>query len=132
MRFRAIGPLCVTLGILLAPVPASTHHSFSAEYDSTKPIKLQGLVTKVEWMNPHTYFYINVKDEKGKVTNWALEMGAPGALQKQGWTRNTLQIGDDVTVEASLAKDGSDKANASAVYKGGKKLGAASSAGAGN
>ena len=132
MRFRAIGPLCVTLGILLAPVPASTHHSFSAEYDSAKPIKLQGLVTKVEWMNPHTYFYINVKDENGKVTNWALEMGAPGALQKQGWTRNTLQIGDAVTVEASLAKDGSDKANASAVYKGGKKLGAASSAGAGN
>ena len=85
--------------------PVSTHHSFSAEYDITKPIKLQGLVTKVEWMNPHTYFYINVKDESGKVTNWALEMGAPGALQKQGWTRNTLQIGDEVTVEASLAKE---------------------------
>ena len=132
MRFRAIGSLSVAFGMLLASTTVSTHHSFSAEYDITKPIKLQGLVTKVEWMNPHTYFYINVKDENGKVTNWALEMGAPGALQKQGWTRNTLQIGDDVTVEASLAKDGSDKANASAVYKGGKKLGAASSYSAGN
>ena len=70
--------------MLLAPASVSTHHSFSAEYDITKPIKLQGLVTKVEWMNPHTYFYINVKDERGRVTNWALEMGAPGALQKQG------------------------------------------------
>ena len=105
MRFRAIGSLSVALGMLLAPAPVSTHHSFSAEYDIAKPIKLQGLVTKVEWMNPHTFFFINVKDESGKVTNWAFEMGAPGALQKQGWTRNTLQIGDEVTVEA-IARQG--------------------------
>ena len=132
MRFRAIGSLSVALGMLLAPAPVSTHHSFSAEYDSAKPIKLQGLVTKVEWMNPHTFFFINVKDESGKVTNWALEMGAPSALQKQGWTRNTLQVGDEVTVEGSLARNGSKLANANAVYKGGKKLGAASSSGQSN
>ena len=127
MRLRTIWLLGVVVGMALAPVSVSTHHSFSAEFDVNKPVKLQGLVTKIEWRNPQTYFYINVKDEGGKMTNWALEMGAPSALQKQGWTRNTLQIGDEVIVEASLAKDGSNKANASAVYKGGKKRGAASS-----
>jgi DNA/RNA endonuclease YhcR with UshA esterase domain len=132
MRFRTIGSVGVALGVLLAPAPVSTHHSFSAEYDITKPVTLKGLVTKVEWMNPHTFFFINVKDESGKVTNWALEMGAPSALQKQGWTRNTLQVGDEVTVEGSLARNGGKLANASAVYKGGKKMGAASSSGQSN
>lgn len=132
MRFRTLGSLGVAFGLLLAPARVSTHHSFSAEYDAAKPVKLEGIVTKVEWMNPHTFFFLNVKDESGKVTNWALEMGAPGALQKQGWTRNTLQIGDLVTVEGSLAKNGSHLANASAVFKGGKKLGAASSYGPSN
>lgn len=132
MRFRTIGSLGVALGLLLAPEQVSTHHSFSAEYDIAKPVTLKGLVTKVEWMNPHAFFFINVKDESGKVTNWALEMGAPSALQKQGWTRNSLQVGDEVTVEGSLARNGSQLANASAVYKGGKKLGAASSSGQSN
>lgn len=132
MRFRTIGSLGVALGVLWAAAPVSTHHSFSAEYDITKPVTLKGLVTKVEWMNPHTFFFINVKDESGKVTNWALEMGAPSALQKQGWTRNTLQVGDEVTVEGSLARNGSNLANANAVFKGGRKMGAASSAGQGN
>jgi DNA/RNA endonuclease YhcR with UshA esterase domain len=132
MRFRAVGSLGVALGVLLATAQVSTHHSFSAEYDIAKPVTLKGLVTKVEWMNPHTFFFINVKDESGKVTNWALEMGAPSALQKQGWTRNTLQVGDEVTVEGSLARNGSNLANASAVYRSGKKLGAASSSGQSN
>ena len=132
MRFRTIGSLGVALGMLLGPTPVSTHHSFSAEYDIAKPVTLKGLVTKIEWMNPHTFFFINVKDESGAVTNWALEMGAPSALQKQGWTRNTLQIGDEVTVEGSLARNGSKLANASAVFKGGKKMGAASSSGQSN
>jgi len=132
MRFRTIGSLGVALGVLLAAAPVSTHHSFSAEYDITKPVTLKGLVTKVEWMNPHTFFFINVKDQSGKVTNWALEMGAPSALQKQGWTRNTLQVGDEVTVEGSLARNGTNLANANAVFKGGRKMGAASSAGQGN
>ena len=76
------------LGLLLAAVPALGHHAFAAEYDINKPIKLTGSVTKVEWTNPHTWFYIDVKDETGKVTNWALEMGSPNGLLRSGWTRN--------------------------------------------
>jgi hypothetical protein len=113
----------------LAAVPLTAHHSFSSEYDATKPVTLEGLVTKVEWMNPHVYFYINVKDANGKVTNWALEMGAPSGLQRQGWTRNTLQVGDQVKVEGTLARNGTPLANARNVFKNGKKMGAASSEG---
>jgi hypothetical protein len=107
------------------------HHSFSAEFDSTKPFKMTGTVTKVEWMNPHTFFYIDVTDEKKKVTNWAMEMGSPNGLMRNGWTRNTMKIGDSVTVEGSLAKDGSPTGNARSVIltKTGQRLFAASSQG---
>jgi hypothetical protein len=88
------------------------HHSFTAEYDAAKPITLTGAVTKVEWMNPHARFYVDVKDETGKVTNWEFELGSPNALMRLGWTRNSLKSGDQVTVEGSLAKDGSKLANA--------------------
>jgi hypothetical protein len=117
------------LGLLLASVPAIAHHSFAAEFDAAKPIKLTGSVTKVEWMNPHTYFYIDVKDEKsGAVTNWGLEMGSPNGLMRQGWTRNSMKIGDVVTVEGSAAKDGSNIGNARSVsLAGGQKLFAGSS-----
>jgi hypothetical protein len=125
MRVR----LMVALGLLLAAVPVLAHHSFSAEYDASKPVTLEGVVTKVEWMNPHVYFYINVKDQAGKVTNWALEMGQPAGLARQGWTKNTLQVGDQVKVEGTLARNGTPLANARSVTKGGKKLGAASSEG---
>ena len=92
------------------------HHSFSAEFDANKPFKMTGTVTKVEWMNPHTFFYIDVKDEKtGKVTNWAMEMGSPNGLMRAGWTRNTMKAGDVVEVEGSLAKDGSPTGNARSV-----------------
>jgi hypothetical protein len=88
-----------------------------------------GTVTKIEWMNPHTYFYIDVKDESGKVVNWAFEMGSPNALMRQGWTRNSMKIGDQITVEGWLAKDGTKTANAKSVLLGGKRLFAASSNG---
>ena len=108
------------------------HHSFSAEFDASKPFKMTGAVTKVEWMNPHTFFYIDVTDEKTKkVTNWAMEMGSPNGLMRQGWTRNTMKTGDMVTVEGSLAKDGSPTGNARSVIlvKTGQKLFAGSSQG---
>jgi len=116
-------------GLFLAAMPVMAHHSFAAEYDSKKPVKLQGIVTKVDWMNPHVYFYIDVKDESGNITNWGLEMGPPNGLQRSGWTRNTMKIGDEVIVEGTLAKDGSNQANARSVTMAstGKKLGAASS-----
>jgi hypothetical protein len=129
MRVRLI----VALSLLLTATSVMAHHSFSSEYDSNKPVTLKGLVTKVEWQNPHVYFYINVKDEtSGAMANWALEMGAPSGLQRQGWTRNTLQVGDQVIVEGSRARNGTNLANARSVSKGGKKLGAASSEGQGN
>ena len=125
--FRALA-----LALFLLAMPLMAHHSFSAQYDSTKPIKLTGKVTKVEWTNPHIYFYIDVKDEKtGKVTNWALEMGSPNALMRLGWSRNSMKIDDVVNVEATLAKDGSTLANVRTVVlaSNGKRLLAGSSEG---
>ncbi len=126
MNYKSLG-LTVS-GIILAVAPAMAHHSFSAEYDSKKPVTLKGTVTKVDWMNPHVYFYIDVEAD-GKVTNWGLEMGPPNGLQRAGWTKNTMQVGDEVIVEGTLAKDGSKQANARSVVMAntGKKLGAASS-----
>jgi Family of unknown function (DUF6152) len=120
------------LALLVGVSGVAAHHSFSAEFDASKTFKYTGPVTKVEWMNPHTFFYIDVKDEKtGKVTNWAMEMGSPNGLMRNGWTRNTMKIGDVVTVEGSMAKDGSPTGNARTVVmaKSGQRLFAGSSQG---
>ena len=118
-------------GVILAAVPVVGHHSFAAEYDANKPVNLTGSVTKVEWMNPHAWFYLDVKESDGKVANWALEMGSPNGLIREGWSRNTLKVGDVVTVDGSAAKDRPHKANARSVMMNGKRLFAASSQGSG-
>jgi len=129
MKNRVLAVLAA-LVVLTSAIPVFAHHSFAAEFDSTKTLNLTGVVTKVEWMNPHTYFYIDVKDpQTGKVSNWACEMGSPNGLTRQGWTRNTLKVGMVVSFDGTRAKDGSNKANARNVTVDGKKLGAASSEG---
>jgi tRNA(Ile2) C34 agmatinyltransferase TiaS len=92
--------------ILLSAVSALAHHSFAAEYDQNKPVKVQGTVNKVAWVNPHAYLYIDVKDEAGKVTIWAFELLSPNALARQGWNAKSLMPGDAVTVDGYAAKDG--------------------------
>ena len=112
MKVKLLIVLSAIAGLLIAAVPVLAHHSFAAEFDSNQPIAMTGVVTKVEWMNPHTHFYIDVKDESGKVVNWDLETGSPNALARRGWTRNSLKIGDAIKVEACRAKDGSSLASA--------------------
>jgi hypothetical protein len=102
-------------GMLLLTDRATAHHSFNAEFDSSKPIKLTGIVTKVDWTNPHVWIHFNVKDDKGTVTNWGAEMGPPHGLQGSGWRRETLKIGDEITVDGYLAKNGSSNVNARSV-----------------
>ena len=102
-------------GLLVAARPVAAHHAFAAEFDADKPVKLTGAVTKIEWTNPHAWFYIDVTDETSKVTNWGLEMGSPNGLMRAGWTRNSMKIGDVVTVEASRAKSGTPNGNARVV-----------------
>jgi Family of unknown function (DUF6152) len=111
-----ISLLCVLATVLgLSAMPALAHHSFAAEYDNKKPVDLTGTVTKVEWMNPHARFYLDVKDDAGKVTNWEFELGSPNGLMRQGWTRNSMKIGDSISVQGAMAKDGSNLANARTV-----------------
>ena len=92
------GVVLATLGVLALVVPAFAHHSWPVEYDAKKPIKVQGVVSKVEWTNPHTHFYVDVKDDKGAVTTWNFEMASTLALERSGWTRKTLPVGESVTV----------------------------------
>jgi hypothetical protein len=112
MRTRLTAAVIGVAGLLVTAVPVVAHHSFAAEYDAAKPIKLTGTVTKIEWTNPHCYFYVDVKNESGKVETWALELGNPNALLRNGWTPKSVKIGDEVSVEGTRAKDGSLLGNA--------------------
>ena len=129
---RAIIGLTLTFCLLLAAAPVRAHHAFATEFDALKPVTVKGIVTKIEWSNPHVWFYLNVKNEAGTIDNWGFEMGGPNALRNSGWTRETMKIGDEVIVEGSLAKNGSKNVNTKNVTMAstGKKLGAASSQGA--
>lgn len=128
MTTRLLSALVALAALIVWVAPINAHHSFAAEFDASKPVTIKGVVTQIDWKNPHVWFYVNVKDEEGRVTRWACEMGAPHQLQGRGWLRDTMKIGDVVTVEGSLARDGSKRANARTVTTSdGKTLGAASS-----
>jgi len=114
--------------VVLIAVPLAAHHSFAAQYDRTKPKTLTGPVTKLDWINPHARFFIDNKEADGKVINWEVELGPPAMLMRNGWTRTSLVIGATVTVNGSLAKDGSHLLNASTVtLSDGKRVFAGSS-----
>ena len=124
--------LAAAAALLVPLVPVLAHHSFAAEYDANKPVTLKGTVTKVEWTNPHARFYVDVKNDAGAVTHWNLELASPNVLRRMGWKRNSLKEGDQVTVEGSMAKDGSNMANARAVtLADGRRVFAGSSGGDG-
>ena len=113
---------------LIAAAPTLAHHSFAAEFDADSPIELTGTVTKVAWANPHTFFYIDVANAGGEIETWALEMGSPNGLMRRGWTRNSMKLGDVVTVTGHRAKNNPHVGNASTVTLAtGKKLFAGSS-----
>ena len=121
----------LALALHVPTAPALAHHSFAAEFDAKQPITLTGAVTKVEWTNPHVWFYLDVKDPSGKVTNWGMEMGGPNGLLRAGWTRNSMKVGDVVTVDGFKARSGQPLGNATSVMlvSTGQKLFAASSQG---
>ena len=110
-RRTGLSGLVAGLGFLLIAAPAIAHHSFLAEYDPEVPVKLTGTVTKVEWTNPHIWFYVNVTDETGTVTEWAFSGGPPGVLQRRGISRTAMKAGDQVVVEGFRARDGSHNAS---------------------
>src|SRR5262249_11162972 len=127
--------IAALFGLILSGICSHTllaHHSFAAQYDRNKPATLTGPVTKIDWINPHARFFMDVKDAAGKVVNWEVELAAPAMLIRRGWTRNALKIGENVTVNGSLAKDGSSLLNATNVtLSDGKKVFVGSSGGDG-
>lgn len=112
MKIPTSAGIAVAFGLLVPVAPVFAHHSFAAEFDGSKKVTLTGVVTKVDWVNPHAYLYVDVKGGDGAVVNWAIETGAPNALYRQGWRKDDLKTGDTVTLEAFLARDGSHTAAA--------------------
>ena len=102
-------------GLLLAPISVVAHHAFAAEFDSNKPVTVQGSVAKLEWTNPHIWVYVDAKDAQGNVARWQCEGGSPNTLARQGWTKNSLKQGDQVTIDGFRAKDGSNTCNSRTV-----------------
>jgi hypothetical protein len=126
---KRIALVVIGVALLLAQT-LSAHHSFSAEFDRNSPVTLTGSVTRVDWGNPHIWVFMDVKDDTGTVSNWGVEGGAPNALFRNGWRKDSLKVGDTVTVEGSKAKDGSLRANANRVtLPDGRRVFAGSSSG---
>src|SRR6266566_226296 len=120
---KTLAILTAAAALLLAAVPVWAHHAFDAEFDSKKPIKFRGTVTKMEWINPHAWIHIDVKGDDGKVVSWMIEAAAPNALLRRGWTKNSLLSGTEILVEGFQAKNGTNRANGSIItFTDGKKL----------
>jgi hypothetical protein len=130
MKFNSLFIVATAFVLAMTALPAAAHHSFAAQYDRSKPITLTGPVTRIDWINPHARIFMDAKDATGKVVNWEIELGAPAMLLRSGWTKKAITVGETVTVNGSLAKDGSNLANATSVtLADGKKVFAGSSGG---
>jgi uncharacterized protein DUF6152 len=130
MKARVLAVIAASIALVALAIPVFAHHSFSAEFDRNKRVSLTGIITSVKWQNPHVYFYIDVKDkDTNKVTNYGIELGSPNGVLGNGLSRDILKVGMVVSLDGSMAKDGSNKLNGSNITVNGKRYDAASSEG---